>query len=297
MACQGAQLERRFRIQSQSPGQASNTDWEIRRKDANETVKVICVDEREKVITEVKKSGAQDLIRELYSFDSVTLWPFTKNEFAASSYSTFPSSVLTLILALAMGALGSTIFVTGWFLKELSAAGSQETSDSRSRSLRLSILGWVIFRPVLGMVTAVGVFVAYKAGQITLSGSTASSTEIEVNPFLLAFFAIIAGLASESAISKLTEIADGAFGNKSGPQTDSGPVKAVDHPADSFTARKAEVALAASGRTIGAVAADLGMPSDTDRVERWIKGTEPVPAPMITAFATALGTTPGEVLG
>jgi hypothetical protein len=253
--------------------------------------------ERDDVVKQTREANAHDLVRELYSFDSVYLWPITSSDLKASDYTFFPSSILTLVLALAMGALGSTIFVTGWFLKELATSGVRDSDTSTAR-LKLSILGWVIFRPVLGMVTAVGVFVAYKAGQITLSGSTTNATEIELNPFLLSFFAIIAGLASESAIAKLNELAGSAFGQKSGPpSSDAGTVKAVPNPADSFSLRKAQEIFDKSGLTLQQLVAELGMGKEPDKVKAWIAGTEPIPAPLIDEFAKALKTTPGELIG
>ncbi len=95
-----------------------------------------------------------------------------------------PIELLTLVLTMSMGALGSLIFITLEYFKE-------DTSKSFS---------WYFFRPFLGMVTALAIFVFAKAGQLTISDEGVSEN---LNPYFLSFLGIISGLVSEHATDKL----------------------------------------------------------------------------------------------
>ena len=66
---------------------------------------------------------------------------------------TMPAQLLTLILTLSMGSLGSVIFLT----RELFREGEKHS------------INWYIFRPFLGMVTAIAIFVLAKSGQLVIS--------------------------------------------------------------------------------------------------------------------------------
>ncbi|HYC64134.1 MAG TPA: hypothetical protein VEC14_05325, partial [Reyranellaceae bacterium] len=110
------------------------------------------------------------LLYELDSFTNLSFLWFGLVE--PMKFVTLPGSVLTLLLALSMGALGSTLFVTGEFF----GVGASRP------------FAWFLFRPFLGMITALAVFVVFKAGQLTMAGGAPSSnSEIDLNPFLVSF--------------------------------------------------------------------------------------------------------------
>lgn len=94
---------------------------------------------------------------------------------------TQPESVLVFVLVIAMGALGSTIHITQYFL-----------SGELGRPLT-----WYFIRPLLGTVTAVAIYILAKAGQLVLDPSKASAT---MSPWFISFMAIISGLLSGAAL-------------------------------------------------------------------------------------------------
>ena len=103
---------------------------------------------------------------------------------------TRPAQLLTLILTLSMGSLGSVIFLT----RELFREGEKHS------------INWYIFRPFLGMVTAIAIFVLAKSGQLVISdGGNADTSKMSetLNPFFVSFLAIISGVLSEQAYEKI----------------------------------------------------------------------------------------------
>jgi len=99
-----------------------------------------------------------------------------------------PKYILTLILTLAMGALGSLLYITHSFFR-----GESEHPIS-----------WYLLRPFLGTSTALAMFILVKAGQMTVSsGAMEESLTENLNPFFISFLAIISGLLSEQAIEKI----------------------------------------------------------------------------------------------
>jgi hypothetical protein len=98
-----------------------------------------------------------------------------------------PSQLLTLLLTLSMGALGSVIFLT----REFFGGKTNYT------------ISWYLFRPFLGMVTAISIFVLVKSGQLVLSDSKEGIGSETLNPFFISFLAIISGLLSEQAYEKI----------------------------------------------------------------------------------------------
>lgn len=105
-----------------------------------------------------------------------------------------PKSILTLLLVLSTGVLGSIIFVTVEFLKE--------PAD------QIQNLTMYLFRPFLGMILALSVYVMLKAGQFTF----VDDSDQNLSPFLVSFLGIISGMLAEEAYKRLTK-AGGAFIN------------------------------------------------------------------------------------
>jgi hypothetical protein len=128
-----------------------------------------------------------------------------------------PDSVLILILTMAMGALGSTITMTWTFL-----------SGDHNPSLR-----WYLIRPLVGAVSALVIFVFAKAGQMAL---TANGSEAQLDPYLISFVGVVAGLLSDQAYSRMATLGGNFLGQvdvqpsrwASGLDQHVGPGKAVD---------------------------------------------------------------------
>lgn len=99
------------------------------------------------------------------------------------------NDMLTLILVLAMGALGGTIHLTQIYL----------AGESRSAS-------YYLFRPLLGAITALAVYVVARAGLFVLSDPSASSARSPLSPFFISFLAIISGLLAERAIMSIENL-------------------------------------------------------------------------------------------
>lgn len=144
---------------------------------------VVAIQEHQKsqdVIKQIDDEHLKDLLVELRYLTNL------KFHYLA----TMPNQLLTLILTLSMGALGSTIFLT----KEL----FNPVAKNRS-------LNWYLFRPFLGMVTAIAIFVLVKSGQIVITYNTSVEQKMSeaLNPFFVSFLAIISGLLSEHAYEKI----------------------------------------------------------------------------------------------
>ncbi len=145
-----------------------------RRKDLIGRLEVLR-DEENKLF---KSERERDYISELLSL----------NDFGFAFLATMPTQLLTLILTLSMGALGSVIYLTRTFFDRRTAAP----------------FSFYLFRPFLGMVTAVAIFVLAKAGQISISDASLSQGNSEnLNPFLISFLAVLSGLFSEHAYERI----------------------------------------------------------------------------------------------
>ena len=223
------------------------------------------------------------LIGLLYELDSFSnLWFFWLGQADPIKFVTLPGSVLTLLLALSMGALGSTLYVTGEYFS---------TDDNKP-------FAWYFFRPFLGMITALAVFVAFKAGQLTLAGASPNSgVEMDLNPFLVSFFAVIAGLLSEHAIARLSLIGRdwldhlGKEEAKQAAAQASNPTPPAALYAKNWQARFG----GATGKSIEGLVEALH--ADPARVDAWIQHSEPVPADRVDDIVKYFGATKEDLFG
>jgi hypothetical protein len=86
-----------------------------------------------------------------------------------------------------MGILGGTITMTWTFLNRDDRVG----------------LRWYILRPFIGALSAVVLFIFFKAGQMTIS---ADGGEGSLDPFFLSFVGITAGLLSDRAYAQMEQV-------------------------------------------------------------------------------------------
>lgn len=140
----------------------------------------------------------QEILKKRNISDALSDLDYLKRlSIGSMEFATMPNQLLTIILTLVMGALGSLIYITRSFFQ-----GPDKNP-----------LSWYLFRPFLGMVTAIAVLILAKAGQITISDvSVADGARENLNPFFVSFLAIISGLVSEQAIEKIKRAASGIFG-------------------------------------------------------------------------------------
>jgi transcriptional regulator with XRE-family HTH domain len=100
-----------------------------------------------------------------------------------------PSQLLVLILTISMGAFGSVIHLTWEFF-------------DKAERRRLS---WYIFRPFLGAVLAFAMFILLKSGQMVVTNAAGvGSGSVDLNPYFISFLAIVSGILSEQAYTKIT---------------------------------------------------------------------------------------------
>lgn len=153
-----------------------------------------------------------------------------------------PAEVLTLVLALVLGALGGTLHMT------------KVTIDGDEMPPGL----WYLFRPCQGVLMALVVFVLLKAGQLTM-GAADNDT---LNPYFIAFVGTVSGLLSPDAY-RLVQRAGASL------------IPAGDDASDRWAIglaqamREARVDAATLARGIGVL---------PEEVAGWAAETTPVPA-------------------
>lgn len=189
---------------------------------------------REKILSE-----HESLVDHLNELEYLRKWKF-------DLLAMMPDQLLTLLLALSMGALGSVIYLTRTFL------------DPKSDKP----LKWYIFRPILGMVTALAIFILAKSGQIIISDNSISQgISNKLNPFFISFIAIISGILSEQAYEKI-QSSGASFFN-------------VDIKDKERWAFKLNEELKNRGKKASEIAAITGAPLKV--VNEWIEEKLPVP--------------------
>jgi uncharacterized membrane protein len=217
--------------------------------------------------------GTVDLLNELIAYRNFKPLVFYLED--PVGVASLPRDLLTLFVTLMMGALGSVLFVTRTYLQQ---------GDERG-------FAWYLFRPFLGMITALAVFVAFKAGQLTLGGVT---TDQPLNPFLLSFVAIISGLLSEQAIERLARIGGNMFRGDQEAGGHGQAAEAAALPSDARVAPGLAAVMSAAATSAAQLAEALGV-SEAE-VASWREGT-PVPHAQQDALAAALGLPPRVLFG
>ena len=239
----------------------------------------------DKPSTPPARSGGLSTVSLLYELDSFNNLRFFWLGLADPlKFVTLPGSVLTLLLAIAMGALGSTLFVTGEYFGAATARP----------------FAWYFFRPFLGMITALAVFIAFKAGQLTISGvSPNSGIEMDLNPFLVSFFAVIGGLLSEHAIKRLSLIgADwlDRLGKEKEAKDANAPASQAGDAVEPLFAKEWEARFAdGSGASFDGLVEALH--ADPASVTAWIQHREAVPPEAVSDLVKYFGVPKEQLVG
>lgn len=139
-------------------------------------------DDRHKFMT--KHENLVETFSDILYFEN--LFQIFSSVFKLDSFWALPKQILTIILILSMGVLGSLIFVTIEFLKNSECDSNIQCS-------------MYIFRPFLGMIVALAMYVMVKSGQSTFGDATSNF----LSPFLISFLGIISGMLAEQAYHRL----------------------------------------------------------------------------------------------
>ena len=110
-----------------------------------------------------------------------------------SFFFAMPKNIVILMLALAMGALGSTIHLS-------------RTAFGSSHKYPVS---WYVMRPFHGMVLALAMYIMVKSGQYAVMEPSAANEDL--NPFTISLLAIVSGLFSEKAYERLQRASEAVF--------------------------------------------------------------------------------------
>lgn len=223
---------------------------------------------------------AVTLLAEYLTADDLRSWVATPffyvpgQEHVPRQLATWSEGHLTLLLTLLMGALGSLLYVSraylGWAFK-----------GARLSEPAPLPLSWFILRPMFGMITALAILILIKAGQLGFSsGTTFSLEEGSVNPFLIGFIAIIAGLMSWQCLELIESVGERWL--RSAQRRD-------------LWATGLRNALAVRARTARALAEQVGR--SQRQVERWMLFRDKVIPEMQDRIATWLKATRTELFG
>lgn len=111
----------------------------------------------------------------------------TYDHIMVDNYWSFPQPILKIHLVLSMGILGSLIFLTIEFINEPKLHLRQSFS-------------MYFFRPALGMIIALAMYVMIKSGQSVIP----NNEERDLSPYFISFLGIISGMLADKAYQYLT---------------------------------------------------------------------------------------------
>jgi hypothetical protein len=115
--------------------------------------------------------------------------------FNLPDFTKMPPDMLTIILVMAMGAIGGTIHLT-----QILLYGARSTEDGPSAHDTAS---YFLFRPFLGSITALSVFILAKAGVLIISIPAPGGEGARISPYFISFLGIVSGLLAEQALSTI----------------------------------------------------------------------------------------------
>lgn len=135
------------------------------------------------------------------------------------NYVFMPMAMVTLMMSLWMGALGGAIHMTVEFLK---------TDETKSGA-------WYLFRPFLGALLALAVFIIFQAGQIVLTNPKPEGNA-GLNPYVIAFVAIVSGMLADQAYRRIglvgSQFLDAKADANTGKPEDTGAAEASEEADD-----------------------------------------------------------------
>jgi hypothetical protein len=200
--------------------------------------------------------GIGDYLTSLAYFEGIERKPYIG--WFIPDFSKMPPDTLTLILVLAMGSLGGTIQLSRKHLASLDADDGQKIQPS-----------YYLFRPFLGAITALSVFILAKAGVLVASVPSPGGEPVNLSPFFISFLGIVSGLLAEQAIETIERVGERFF-------------SATAAEAPERWAYGLGTALKGSGGTDAEYEKTLRelsklLAKSEDQIEKWMKEEEPVP--------------------
>ncbi len=196
-------------------------------------------------------------------------------------FTAMPPDMLTLILVMAMGALGGTIHLTRRYFK---------AGDDGAIQISTGPVSYFVFRPFLGAITAFAVYVLAKAGVLVISAPSVGEDSASLSPFFVSFLGIISGLLAEQALDTIQRAGTAWFSQSETAgraRWGFGLAAALGRDAqdaagkDAFEKQKRELA-----ETLGVSAKQL---------DEWIAEEKPVPPPQQMLIAAYLHRSPREL--
>jgi hypothetical protein len=142
--------------------------------------------------------GVGDYLVTMAYFDTVENLPVLGN--LVPNFSQMPPDTLTLILVLAMGALGGTIQLSRKHLRAMDKTNEETIQPS-----------YYLFRPFLGSITALSVFILAKAGVLVASIPSPGGETANLSPFFISFLGIVSGLLAEQALETIERVGERFF--------------------------------------------------------------------------------------
>ena len=118
------------------------------------------------------------------------------NSTLVSVWARSPFELMQMYLLVLMGMLGGMIKATEWLIKPMAKPSWSE----------------YFYKPVLGGVIALGVFVAFKATELIIIGPAPDgATTVAASVYLLAALGLVSGFGVDKAIEQIEKAAAGMF--------------------------------------------------------------------------------------
>lgn len=141
-------------------------------------------------------SKAGDFLNALTYLNGKEDWPFIP------AFSEMPTDMLTIILVMSMGALGGTISLTRSYLTQKKTSDDDKIGGA-----------YYAFRPFLGAITALSVFILAKAGVLIISTPAQGAEGATLSPYFISFIGIISGMLADSALDTIQRAGNNWFKN------------------------------------------------------------------------------------
>lgn len=106
---------------------------------------------------------------------------------------TMPAEMLTMFMVISMGALGGTIHLTQIFLSRKKLKNDSSTTG----------LWYFLFRPMLGCIVAITVFILVHAGVLVVATPSTQNADSTLSPYFVSFLGIISGLLAQNAVETI----------------------------------------------------------------------------------------------
>jgi DNA-binding transcriptional regulator YdaS (Cro superfamily) len=175
-----------------------------------------------------------------------------------------PSDILTLLLVISMGVLGSALQMTHALFQ------NNQVENPGVYFLRVSV----------GAITALVIFIVAKAGVPVIADASRLGGDAPINPYFVSFLAIISGLMSEKAILSV--------------QTQGARLFASDAAAEQQRWARVDLRSGFKDGSLDNLKRLLNTLQPTE-IDQWISGEKPIPGTAQTMIAAALGKAPRDL--